>query len=69
MHALHNCFAQFALKPDSVAAHCVLFLDEFDAIAKLRPSTLDELSRLPGIGPAKRERYGTDILEVVATSS
>lgn len=28
MHALHNCFAQFALKPDSVAAHCVLFLDE-----------------------------------------
>ena len=54
---------------DAVPPYVVLTNVTLDAIAKLRPSTLDELSRLPGIGPAKRERYGTDILEVVATSS
>ena len=54
---------------DAVPAYVVLTNVTLDAIANLRPSTLDELSRLPGIGPAKRERYGADILEVVANAS
>ena len=35
-------------------------------IAATRPSTLEELSALYGIGPAKVERYGPGLLEVVA---
>jgi ATP-dependent DNA helicase RecQ len=39
------------------------------AIASVRPSTLDELSRLPGFGPTRLERYGEEVLEIVAASS
>ena len=35
-------------------------------IAATRPATLDELSALYGIGPAKIEKYGPGLLEVVA---
>jgi ATP-dependent DNA helicase RecQ len=35
-------------------------------IAATRPSTLDELGALYGIGPAKLEKYGPGLLEVVA---
>jgi ATP-dependent DNA helicase RecQ len=36
------------------------------AIAATRPASLDELSALYGIGPAKLERYGREWLELVA---
>jgi ATP-dependent DNA helicase RecQ len=35
-------------------------------IATLRPRTLHELGGVHGIGPAKLERYGRGLLEVVA---
>ncbi len=35
------------------------------AIAKAQPSTRDELLLIPGLGPAKVERFGEDILELV----
>ena len=35
------------------------------AIDREEPSTLDELARIPGLGPAKIERFGEDILEIV----
>jgi superfamily II DNA helicase RecQ len=35
-------------------------------IAAVRPSTLDELVDIKGIGPAKRDQYGTTVLEIVA---
>ena len=35
-------------------------------IAATRPSSLDELGVLYGIGPAKLEKYGPGLLEVVA---
>ncbi len=38
-------------------------------IALLRPRTLDELQQAYGIGPAKAERYGRRLLEVVAASA
>jgi ATP-dependent DNA helicase RecQ len=38
------------------------------ALVAARPADLDDLSRVPGIGPAKLERYGAGILEVIAAS-
>jgi DNA helicase-2/ATP-dependent DNA helicase PcrA len=40
-----------------------------DAIARARPRSRDELAAVPGIGPAKLERYGEQVLEVVAAAS
>jgi hypothetical protein len=36
-----------------------------DGIARARPAGIVALSRCPGIGPTKLERYGDDILVVV----
>ncbi len=35
------------------------------AIDRVEPATLEELARIPGLGPAKLERFGDDILEIV----
>jgi ATP-dependent DNA helicase RecQ len=37
-------------------------------IAVLRPRTTDELAMAHGIGPAKLERYGEQLLAVVAAA-
>ncbi len=37
-----------------------------DAIARAKPSSLDELTRIKGIGPAKLEQYGDGVLRVLA---
>jgi DNA helicase-2/ATP-dependent DNA helicase PcrA len=37
-----------------------------DAIARTRPTSRDELAAVPGVGPSKLERYGDEVLEVVA---
>ena len=47
-------------------AYTVLPDAALEAIAKLRPSTLDELARVKGVGPAKLERYGEALLQAVA---
>jgi ATP-dependent DNA helicase RecQ len=39
------------------------------AIAATRPGSLDTLARIRGIGPTFIERYGTDILELLAGSA
>jgi ATP-dependent DNA helicase RecQ len=36
------------------------------AMAQVRPATLDQLAELPGIGEAKRDRYGMAFLKVIA---
>jgi superfamily II DNA helicase RecQ len=33
------------------------------------PTTLDELAAVPGIGPAKLERFGTDLLAALARAA
>jgi ATP-dependent DNA helicase RecQ len=38
------------------------------SIAALRPGDLTELAEVPGIGPAKLEKYGAEVLRVVAES-
>jgi DNA helicase-2/ATP-dependent DNA helicase PcrA len=35
-------------------------------IATNAPTSLDELARCPGIGPTKLERYGDEIIAVIA---
>ncbi|HEU0159362.1 MAG TPA: DNA helicase RecQ [Hyphomicrobiaceae bacterium] len=44
----------------------VIFHDStLSAIARLRPASLDDLSKVSGVGQSKLKRYGTDVLEVV----
>ena len=38
------------------------------AIAERMPSSADELAGITGVGPAKLERYGQAVLEVLAAS-
>jgi superfamily II DNA helicase RecQ len=39
------------------------------AIDKQRPATRDALSKIPGLGPAKIDRFGDDIIAVVRRHS
>ncbi|MEO7428843.1 MAG: HRDC domain-containing protein, partial [Acidimicrobiales bacterium] len=51
---------------DSVPAFVVLSDKHLDGIAERYPTTLTELRACPGIGPAKLDTYGEEILEVLA---
>jgi len=50
---------------DKVPAYIVFSDAHLEGIAADNPSTLRELARCKGIGPAKLERYGDDILAVL----
>jgi len=53
-------------RQDGVPAYIVIDNATLDAIAEAAPSSLIALGRIKGIGPTKLERYGADILGVVA---
>ncbi len=53
-------------RADSVPAYVVLHDAHLQGIAARRPQSLAELARCPGIGPTKLERYGDEIVAVVA---
>ena len=53
-------------KADGVPAYVVAHDSTLAAIAERRPSSIAELRRVSGIGPAKLEKYGPEILEVTA---
>jgi DNA helicase-2/ATP-dependent DNA helicase PcrA len=53
-------------KSDGVPAYVVLHDAHLGTIAERTPKTLGELARCPGIGPTKLERYGDEIVAVVA---
>ena len=36
-----------------------------DAVVKARPTSLDELSELPGVGPSRLSKFGEDVLRIV----
>jgi ATP-dependent DNA helicase RecQ len=48
-----------------VPAYVVLADRTLRAVAATRPASADELAAVPGIGPAKLERYGAAVLELV----
>jgi len=50
-----------------VAPFVILHDRTLDAIASSLPRSLEELHRLPGIGPAKLDAYGDTILSVIAS--
>ena len=52
---------------DAVPAYVVLHDATLRELAALRPQTKDELAGVKGFGPVKLERYGDDLLAVLAT--
>src|SRR5689334_10325708 len=48
---------------DDVPAYVVFHNSTLAEIAARRPTTISELASVPGVGPAKLERYGADVLD------
>jgi DNA helicase II / ATP-dependent DNA helicase PcrA len=53
-------------RADGVAAFIVASNAVLRAVAEARPTSVEELARVPGIGPTKLELYGDELLAVVA---
>ena len=52
-------------KADNVPPYVVFHDAVLHAIAAARPASLGELAQIPGVGPAKLERYGAEVLALV----
>jgi ATP-dependent DNA helicase RecQ len=55
-----------AAKRDKLSPAYVMHDKTLAALVTARPRTLEALGNVPGIGPSKLERYGKDMLEVLA---
>ncbi len=55
-------------RADGKPAYVILHDSSVQEIAERTPSSKVQLSRVPGIGPAKLERYGDEILEVLKSA-
>jgi ATP-dependent DNA helicase UvrD/PcrA len=53
-------------RADDVPAYLVFHNSTLEEIAGRRPRTLAELASVPGVGPAKLERYGEEVLVALA---
>jgi ATP-dependent DNA helicase UvrD/PcrA len=51
-------------RADDIPAYIVLHDRTLDLIAELRPTGVEELMTVPGMGPVKCERYGDEILAI-----
>ena len=51
---------------DAIAPFIVFHDSTIEAIADRRPATIPELRRVPGVGPMKLDRYGEEIIAIVA---
>jgi ATP-dependent DNA helicase UvrD/PcrA len=56
-------------RSDDVPAYVVFHNSTLAEIAARRPATITELASVPGVGPAKLERYGRDVLDALAVAS
>jgi len=54
---------------DAVPAYVVLHDATLRELAALRPKSLEELAGVKGLGPVKLERYGDDLLAVLAATA
>jgi ATP-dependent DNA helicase RecQ len=55
-------------RQDDVPAYLVFHNSTLEEIAARKPRNLDELGAVPGVGPAKLERYGEGVLAALAES-
>ncbi len=55
-----------AARRDKLSPAYVMHDKTLAALVEARPRTLEALGHVPGIGPSKLERYGKDMLEVLA---
>ena len=55
-------------KADEIPAYVVFHNSTLAEIAARRPTTIAELASVPGVGPAKLERYGPDLLAALAAA-
>ena len=53
-------------REDGVPPYVVFHDTVLHAIADARPASLGELSQIAGVGPAKLERYGSEVLALLA---
>ena len=53
---------------DGVPAFVVLHDTTLDELAARRPRSTGELAAVRGLGPTKLERYGTELLALLATA-
>ena len=53
-------------RADEIPAYVVFHNATLEEIAARRPASLAELAAVPGVGPAKLERYGEDVLAALA---
>jgi superfamily II DNA helicase RecQ len=68
---LYDALAAWRLRTargEAVPAFHVFHNRVLAAIAGARPRSREELAEISGVGPAKLERYGDDVLEVVAAA-
>jgi ATP-dependent DNA helicase UvrD/PcrA len=56
-------------KAEDIPAYVIFHNSTLAAIAEHAPTNLGELAHVPGVGPAKLERYGEDVLEVLAAGA
>ena len=52
-------------RSDEIPAYVVFHNSTLAEIAARRPSTITELASVPGVGPAKLERYGSELLQAL----
>lgn len=50
---------------EQLPAYCVFHDRTLRALARARPTTLDALATVPGVGPNKLQKYGATVLEVL----
>jgi DNA helicase-2/ATP-dependent DNA helicase PcrA len=55
-------------KADNVPAYVVFHDSVLQAIAAARPATIGELAQISGVGPSKLERYGEELLALLAAA-
>ena len=65
-HAALRVWRRKRAAADGLPAYVVLHDRRIAAIVRSRPATPDELASVPGIGPAKVERYGAELLAELA---
>jgi superfamily II DNA helicase RecQ len=55
-------------REEKMPAYVVAYDETLASIAAARPTSLAALERVKGIGPAKLDKYGADILAIVAAA-